>query len=58
MKYDDSMSSVINRLICLGIDLQTAVRSNMINDYQMAKKLGLNPKKFGGFANHKQELLR
>jgi hypothetical protein len=22
---------------------------------QMAKKLGLNPKKFGGLANHKQE---
>ena len=21
----------------------------------MAKKLGLNPKKFGGYANHKQE---
>ena len=23
---------------------------------QMAKQLGLNPKKFGGLANHKQEL--
>ena len=22
---------------------------------QMAKELGLNPKKFGGYANHKQE---
>ena len=36
--------------------LEVKKRYRLSNEViQMAKKLGLNPKKFGGLANHKQE---